>query len=502
MMLIPQTGPSVILTESVQKDLNYGGLRIVHAQRDPAALAAFQQGAYEFQNPMAAYTKLKATVAKKGYVGPTGKQRLVVTVHPNLQCFVDMVMYDPSNPPPNDYHALGMQQMHERTQSDFKGQKEANKRDFIEYLIEGIRGERPLFLPTISGWQSSEVFEKTVFFCLEEDPQNSPNVLYGIVFLPKAPIMQADGQTQTAALFGVAKSKDAIDAGALKNLMVTLEIELNVEVRSAAQSFADRNGRGSKKNKNLVISFDTSSALSELRVLAVTGTVFEDRIASGKNSPTSEKATDYIVDLSTVEQMLLFVISDGRLKSEHFKRMHVSVFLPYAQEFFKLLSDSFGVHWAKKTPQGSDPFRKLYVHGWPFALKALAVAYHRARLDKLGPLHAAIGAKDAGKTVEEAFKDKIAVEQQRVGVYVPAITYDELKSRLQKIDWLRYRKHWVALTSAKLGKDGKPKKTKLVSVGGERVLGQAQNTATIIASVAAKILSNSWSDLTSNEDAS
>lgn len=56
--------------------------------------------------------------------------------------------------------------------------------------------------------------------------------------------IQADGQTQTAALFALHGTKDAIIKGALEQYRVTLEIELNFDERQAGQRFADRNGRG------------------------------------------------------------------------------------------------------------------------------------------------------------------------------------------------------------------------------------------------------------------
>jgi hypothetical protein len=420
-----------------------------------------------------------------------------VTTHPTLQAFVDLVRYYPSNPPPADYQALGMKEMHDRTQSDFKGQKATNKVDFRDYLLEGIRGDRTLFLPTISGWQSATVFPQTVFVALDE---TNPNALYGFVWLPRAPIMQSDGQTQTAALFALANSKDAIEAGALQNLIVTLEIELNMDERKAGQSFADRNGRGSKKNKNLVISLDTSSALSELRLDAVAGSVFEHRLATGRNTSTSETATTYIVDLSTMEQMLLNVATGGRIKPEHFKHFHVPHFRGFAKDFLAMLDRLFAAEWPEHTPANSDPFRRIYVHGWPFALKAIAHAYYRSRIDEIGPLALSIGATDAGKTVEEAFE--AAVESHRADwTLSPKVTAAELEDRLSKIKWERYRKHWIDLTGAKM-KDGAPRRMALKSTNGQEVaVGQAQNTAYVIKAVEDKILSDSWTDLTSDVNA-
>jgi hypothetical protein len=275
--------------------------------------------------------------------------------------------------------------------------------------------------------------------------------------------MQADGQTQTAALFALAGTKDAIEKGALENYRLTLEVELNMDERSAGQSFADRNGRGTKKNKNLVIALDTSSALSELREQSIKGTVFENRLGRGRDTSTSESSTGPIVDLSTMEQMLLNIIADGKYKPEIFKHYHVEHFVPYTREFILLLESLFAKDWVENTPKGQDTFRRLYVHGWPFALKAIASAYHRARIDELGPLAAALSARDVGKSLDAAFKDTLASERASLDKPKPPITYEELKSRLQKIDWLRYRKHWIELTGAKMKDDGKKRTFKLKS---------------------------------------
>jgi hypothetical protein len=494
-MIIPNLSQKYIQTESISKDEDYQGLRIVRAQTNPGDFENFTKSAYEFQSPTANYIKIHGTLSRKGVVAKDVPWRILVTVHPTLSVFVDMVRYDPSNPPPDNYDALKMREMHERTQSDFKGQKAQNKIDFRDYILEGLRGDRPLYLPTISGWQSSMVFDQTVFVALDE---SNPNSLYGIIYLPKSPLMQSDGQTQTAALFSVANSKDAIDYGALNSLVVTLEIELNMDERKAGQSFADRNGRGSKKNKNLVISLDTSSALSELRVKALQGTIFESRLGTGRDTSTSEKSTRYLVDLSTMEQMLLNVVSEGKLKTENFKHFHVARFLPFARDFIEILEHSFGDHWIDPIPPNSDPFRRLYVHGWPFALKALAIAYHRSRIDELGPLLGAIGSKNAGMTVEEAYNSQLKALKQGWDKE-PIITVAELKSRINQIDWLRYRSHWVAITGHKQDKSGKPRRMKLKDKANtEVVVSQAQNTASVIGVVVNKILSESWTDLKSD----
>jgi hypothetical protein len=265
----------------------------------------------------------------------------------------------------------------------------------------------------VTGWQSRKVFDKTVFVAFDE---SDPNAMYGQLYLPKAPVMQADGQTQTAAIFQASKSVDALEAGALDTMYVSLEIELGVNELEAGQSFADRNGRGSKKNKNLVISLDTSSALSVLRLQAIENTIFERRVGNGRNKQTTETATGYIVDLSTMEQMLLNVVSRGRHKPEHFKHHYVSQFLPYCHEFLKLLESSFAADWPEQTPDDRDPYR-----------------------------------------------------------------------------------HWIALTGYAQAK-GQKKTFQLKGSGEEKVVAKAQNTPAIIQTVADKIQSASWVDLTAHED--
>jgi hypothetical protein len=201
-----------------------------------------------------------------------------------------------------------------------------------------------------------------------------------------------------------------------------------------------------------------------------------------------------------MEQMLLNAISNGRYKPEQFKHFHIEEFKPYAREFIMLLDELFAKDWLETTPKNQDTFRRLYVHGWPFALKAIALAYYESRIDELGPRSAAIAVKDPSKPLEQAFRDQLAIELQD-WEKKPDVPFDELKRRLQGIDWLRYREHWINLAGAKIGKDGKSKTFKLKSSGEEKVMGQAQNTATVISSVKAKILSNRWEDLTKKVDA-
>ena len=492
---IPTT--HLIDLDAIPGDPNYLGLKIIRVQTDEGARVRYTAREYRFQHETD-YTVIRATLTRKGMVNPnSGHMRVSVHTHPTLKQFRDIVQYDPSNPPHDNYDALGMKAAHDQTQSDFKGQKQSNKNLFRDYLLESVTGQRTAYLPSISGWQTMATFPKTIFVAFDEDDSDA---LYGMIYLPKAPIMQADGQTQTAALFALAGQKEAVDKGALEKFRVTLEIELNVDERKAGQSFADRNGRGSKKNKNLVIGLDSSSAMSDLREKSIKGTVFENRVSRGRNTPTSVTATGMIVDLSTMEQMLMGVVSELNDKPETVKHYHVPYLLPYTQEFIKLLDEVFAHQWSEKTPANGDPFRKLYVHGWPFALKAIASAYHATKLAELGPLSRALRAQNAGKGLEQAFIEQWE-EEKKATPPKQVITFDELKDRLQKIDWLRYRKHWIKLTGAKLAKNGKQKTYKLKSVPEEKVDGQAQNTKTVIAMVRDKILSDKWQDLTGSEDA-
>ncbi len=493
MVMIPKS--NLIKNEEIPKDEAYQGLRIVHYQNDADALENFINNRYQFQHEPAERNPLQCILSRKG---AAKEYRLVAMVHPSMKLFTDIVKYDPAKPPVDDYEAQGMKIAHDRTQSDFKGQKKANTQDFTNYILEGIQGNRTLYLPPITGWQSNKVFEKTIFVAFDE---NNPNAMYGILYLPKAPIMQADGQTQTAAIFQTARTIDAIEAGALDSLLLTLEIELNVTERQAGQSFADRNGRGSNKNKNLIINLDTSSPLGSLRAQAIEGTVFEHRLADGRTSGISETATTNIVDLSTMEQMLLNVVSNGNKKPEHFKHHYIKHFLPYCQEFFNLLSELFADDWAEKTPEDKDKFRRLYVHGWAFCLKALALAYHQSRIDELGPLVAAIGTEredtDASKTVEEKYLSQVAKKKNDFSKK-PIVPFDQLKIRLEQIDWLRHRKHWIALTGCKIN-NGK-KKTITLKGQGTVVAAKAENNKAMVATVCNKILSDSWTDLCSQEN--
>lgn len=500
---IPQT--QLIPDSQVTADAEYGGLKIVRCQSDTEARDAYSSTRYEFQHELGRRHAIPGVVL--GRAGAKAHYRLTATMHLNLRQFTEVVRYDPSNPPLEDYDALGMKDAHKQTQQDFKGAKKENLANYKQYLIEAIRGDRIAYLPTISGWQSAETFKDTIFVAFDE---GNPNALYGIMYLPKKPVMQSDGQTQTGALFQAAATGLALKDGALDSFGITLEVELNVGIWEAGQSFADRNGRGSKKNKNLVTELDKSSAMAQLRVKAIEGTAFEGRVANGRTGGASETATHNIVDLSTLEQMLLLVIFGELRKPELIKVYHVESLLPYCREFFQSLDQTFAAQWPETAPKEQEPyFRRLYVHGWPFGLKALAKAFHDCHRDKIAPLAQSLASatKEEHNTTAEAKAAylKAVAAAEAAGAQPPVITPEEFQDRLQKIDWHRYRKHWIDVTGARIDRETGKKKTRDIKDGKGGTLtiveASAENTPAAVGRVASKILSPTWTDLTSDEDA-
>ncbi|MGA5203408.1 DNA sulfur modification protein DndB [Streptomyces variegatus] len=490
------TQQKLIDTEGIPEDEKYGGLRILRVNSDAEARDNFDQHRYRFQHEGEKRHAIRGTLCLKG---AAGGYRICATLHPSLRQFTDLVRYNPSDPPRTvDFEAMGMRNAHLKTQSDFKGAKSNNRSDFCRYILEAVRGERIAYLPTVTGWQSVEAFEEDpqpIFVAFDEA---NPAAMYGELYLPKRPIMQADGQTQTAALFEAAQNRLVLQGGALDTFFVTLEVELKVDVDAAAQSFADRNGRGTKKNTNLVATFDTSSALAKLRNQAVKGTIFEGRVADGRSTGATLTAVQKIVDASTLEQMLLNVISHGNRKREHIKHHHIEAVLPYCREFLQTLEEQFGDAWSD-TKQ-ADTYRRLYVHGWAFALKALALAYNQVRRDKLGPIMDAMQKETAtgDDTAEQLVKrfTEIIAEQSAPA---PAVSFDEFKRRLTAIDWRRDRRQWIRITGFLQDKNGTKKTVKLKSTGETVVAAAASNTPAHIAQVENKILSDTWTELTRAE---
>ncbi len=494
---IPQN--QLIPDSAITAEPRFGGLKIVHCQTDDEARAAYAANRYEFQFDQVKRWAIAGTVLSLS--GASTRYRITAMLHLNLGQFREYVRYDPSSPPAEDYEALGMKQAHDQTQQDFKGAKKENMINFRQYVIESIRGDRVAYLPPVTGWQSTETFKDTIFVAFDE---SNPMALYGTLYLPKKPIMQSDGQTQTAALYQAGATGLAIRAGALDDFGVSMEIELNVDVQAAGQSFADRNGRGSKKNKNLVAELDNSSAIAQLRFAAIKGTAFENRLANGRTVGATETATQNIVDLSTLEQMLLSVISPSLKKPEQFKHHHIPHLLPYCRAFIELMDSTFASEWLHPSPKNSEPYRRLYVHGWAYALKAMASAFHDCHRDKIAPLAAPIGIEDAHATAKEAEDAYLQAIQDATGPD-PALDPDEFAKRLREIDWHRYRKHWVDITGYKIDPSTGGKKMRDINDGHGGKLrivdAKAENTAAVINSVAKKILSPTWTDLKSDVNA-
>jgi hypothetical protein len=221
--LIPQT--QLIPDSKINTDPEYGGLKIVRYQSDEEARKAYLANQYEFQHEPAKRNAITGVVLSRS--GAAKRPRITAMTHLTLRQFTDFVRYDPSHPPLEDFEALGMKDAHDQTQQDFRGAKKDNLTNYRNYLVEAIRGDRVAYLPPVSGWQSHATFDDTIFVAVDE---SNPAALYGVLYLPKKPIMQSDGQTQTAALFQAAASGVAIKQGALDNFGVTMEIELNVGV--------------------------------------------------------------------------------------------------------------------------------------------------------------------------------------------------------------------------------------------------------------------------------
>ncbi|MGK8559543.1 hypothetical protein [Nocardia gipuzkoensis] len=500
MPMIPQT--TLIPHHEIPSDETYQGLKIVRYQTDPAARQAYDANQYEFQHELDKRHMIRGvTLALKG---SDTDYRISATMHPSMRQFVEIVRYDPSADPRDDFNAQETRDAHEQTQQDFKGAKRDNLATFKQYIVEAIRGDRVAYLPTVSGWQPPSAFDDTIFVALDE---SIPRMLYGWLFLPKRPVLQSDGQTQTAALFQAFTTGNAENTGARDTFGTTLEIELNVPAFRAKQSFADRNGRGSKKNKNLVAQMDSSSALAQLRARAVEGTIFDGRLGDGRSGGATVTATKTIVDLSTMDQMLLAVISRSTAKPHYIKSFHVEHFEPYCREFLLLLEEMFGDKWVS-TSRGSDSYRRLYVHGWPFVLKALATVYHDVRIDVLGPLSAPIGpsssSKDDHTSKEEAHQAYLDATQQ-IESKPSSLTMEDFKERLRAIDWYRHRQHWIAITGAAVDKNtGRTKTRQIIDATGEKITvveAKAQNTASVIADVVRKIEGQHWRDLTKHVNA-
>ena len=502
-MAMPKITSTVLIkTSTIPTDPKFLELRIIHVEESVDVAKDFNANKYEVQHDItkrAVWGTLSLRGSNKG-PGTTLGYRLVFTpANLTLHEFTKLIKYDPKNPPKEDFEAIGMMKAHLQTQSDFKGAKKGNLADFRDYMVEAMLGHRIAYLPPVAAWQSDKVFDETVFVAVHAPVPGS--AYYGQLYLPDKAIMQSDGQTQTAAAF--AADTHALALKEREQFYVSLEIELNVSEKSAAQSFVDRNGRGTKKNKNLVAAYNTVEGLPTLRLAAIDGTVFTGRCHDGRNSGTGESATKNIIDLSTLEQVCLSVISGGNAKAEHIKGYHVASLSGFANDFFKMLDRVFGKEWPEETPDGGDPYRRRYVHGWPFALKAIALAYHESRINEIAPLSEAIKVQDSVDPVEETEATYLKRVNSKKAAWaskpVPAVTAGELEDRLKKVDWYRTRKHWIDITGYPITAEGTPKMKKLAD-GTEVVVGNAPNTAAVISAVKTKLMSGSWNDLTNGTD--
>ena len=204
----------------------------------------------------------------------------------------------------------------------------------------------------------------------------------------------------------------------------------------------------------------------------------------------------------TLEQIVLNVCTYGAAKPEHIKDIHVDTFLPYVRDFLVMLENVFGKDWPADTPKGHDPYRKIYVHGWSFSFKALSRAYHRTRINELGPLADAIEADtlDAMHTdTEQEWKaraKKLAHEDANRNKedkkYVPPIKPQEFQKRLAQVDWVRHRKHWVAITGFTRNADDGSANTKVLANGTTVIKAKAPSQQEVIVGIEGKLLGSDW----------
>ena len=500
----------IITNDKLTGNSDYHGMKILDTTI-PEIRENVRLQKYQFQVDPHGHHIMRGVLSLKG---AKPHYRIVFNANLALQQFIDVIKYDPSDDRrPLDYDESEMRTYHEKAQSDFKSSKKTNMYSFRDYIIEGLNGERYLNLPCICGWQSEQWFSDTYFIAYDS---SYPHALYGDLYLPKRAIMQSDGQTQTAALFRTYNSKETLELSAANTLFVSLEIELDVNIDMAGNSFADRNGRGTKKNLNLVRELDTSSPTSQLRLGSIKNTCFIGRIANGRNSSTSITNTKDIVDNNTITLMLLEACTNGRLSDSDLKQLHVKFLIPYGNDFLKYLSNLFQDQWLEKSPANLDPYRKIYVHGWPYVLKALGKLYFAAHADELIPILDTITAykaycagKKVSNTIDFEYNPQLSVEDnfsnhitklRELNYAKPEITPEELDKRLHAIDWHRYRKHWINITGYVQNKDTSKKTFILKETGEEKVVAKSPNVYNIVTAVSNKILSNTWTDLCSSED--
>ena len=243
-------------------------LRIARADEDAKLNTNFQAGHLEVQ--LGGWTKHYATLA---LVGSKASPRSVASLTLDLRQFGEVVQYNPADPPAALPGSKALQAYNSKTQSDFAGAKKHNLKDYTMYGLEAMRGERQANLPEINGWVDENTSHRSLFVVLHEP---DPDVFYGCLFLPiKDPVMQSDGQTQTAMLFQLVNT--TFGRGKETDFRVKLEVEFGVTEENAGQAFADRNGRGVKKNRNLINDLTHVGGIARLLDEAPKGTP-EDRL--------------------------------------------------------------------------------------------------------------------------------------------------------------------------------------------------------------------------------
>jgi hypothetical protein len=492
--------PTLVRTDSFAVDPKFK-IRIARADEDEKLRSALWAGHLEVQ--AGGYT---AHHCQLYLVGASANPRPVASLNLDLIQFEEVVRYNPAHPAADEFFGKKMRQYHARTQSDFEGAKKRNLADYTAYGVEALRGERKANIPEINGWCDVETSRDTLYVVLHAP---EPDIFYGQLFLPLPnPVMQADGQTQAAMLFRLART--GYGSPRRSQFRVKLEVEFGLTPEHAGQAFADRNGRGVKKNRNLVADLTTVGGLATIMKQAIPGTIFEGRTFNGRGQGISETSTTMIIDLATLEQVILNACTYGTRRPEHIKDMHVDTYLPVVRDFLQLLERVFGSHWPKDTPQGADQYRKVYVHGWSFAFKALARTYYRTRVDELGPLAEAMRLDDldtvstdtANAWRERAAKVAAADTQRPAGErkYKPPISTKQLEDRLRKIDWVRHRKHWVDLTGfTRDAETGKPR-TKALANGQEVIKAKAPTQKEVISGIEGTILGPDWKVLCGSKD--
>ena len=511
-MLLPKKDAVLISIDEIEKNPRLSNLAFVDYEKNPEDRRNFDDERYGFQKNEN-LTCVTGLLALRGDAGSTTHQKIAFSTTLTLREFIHMIKYDPATPPlDSDFQYGVMKAFHEKAQADFKGGKLANRNAFCQYMLEGLKGERSLNLPYITAWQDDESFAQSVFLCLQEP---SDGVFYGKLYIPKNYIMQSDGQTQTAAAFALSRNEEAVkELGALDRLRLSIDLELNADLMTAKQSFADRNGRGVKKNKNLVIEMDVSAPLSQIREKILVGTIFENRIAGAKSGNISETSTSCIVNLSTLEQMLMHMIFSGiGGKSEIIKHHHIEAITPIAEKFINTLQECFVDHYPTYTAKNDDPFRKKLLTGWPFVLKGISNAFNAANLTEIKPIAEAIKARDfdysrVGLTeIQIKTMSHAELFQHQVNFYRDVmeienvISHEELVQRLKQINWNRHALHWInEFGSGKDKRTGERLKHKLKSLGNRPVVkGSKPHNAISIARLERIITGNEWTKYTSEK---